>query len=358
MSKHDLIEALNGIDEAYLAETAELLIESTSGATLRKRRRIIKTALTAGVAALLAACLLLTALLKQDPAPLSPTDPSPSTESTSTQPPPFGDVNALIEVRRSYVNGMNYIDFTPTDEILSLCQYIDENAFTLPEYIPTRFNRTDCMPFQNMHNMVNMALSSDSIPVWLASYLLVNFERDEYGIALPDPNNLYQPTLPQSFYTGIVYMLSDNYRVQILSHYFTNGIFDAFDDDLEYTTALSKTLSELENDPEVLIQSVEECETDGIHQKLVSYLKDGIRYTRVESSFWANGKSFYTVEDYPMPFIGGSEKVDPFSGYPESLMIFVEQDGVYGWFYLTQFGRELSLEDVACFGLRPYNPIG
>ncbi|MBQ8216004.1 MAG: hypothetical protein IJZ33_07055 [Clostridia bacterium] len=355
MKRDDLIEALNGISEENLLEGIALA-ETAALPAKTSKRRIARISLLAGVAVILALSTIAgSLLLKNDgPAPTLPPVLSPDTPNTESDSSVLSNMNLPVEVQRFTKNGNSYISFTPTDDILTLCQYMDKTQFMMPEHIPAVFKRTDCMPFQNMDNMVNMALTPDSIPLWLASYLLANFEQDENGIALPDPGSLYLPTLPDSFYCGFTYMLTGNYRVQIRSHYFTNGLFDAFVDRSEYEQSINDITSYLKDNPDVLIRDVTTQETDGIPQTITTYSENGIRYTRVESRFTKDEKNFYVIETYPMPHLENSTA--PLSPYSDSIIIYVEQDGLYGWFYLTEFGKALTLDDISCFGLTAYQP--
>ncbi len=354
MKRETLLQMLNDISEENLVDGIDLA-DPIPREKRRKKARLTRTILLSGVAALLICTLIIGVLLqKTPPIPSQPPATEPSSPKLQSVDD-FPDTTIPVEIRRFEVDGVSYVSFTPTEDILTVCNYMDKSLFTMPEYIPASFRRTDCMPFQSMDNMVNIALSSDTIPLWLASYLLVNFTQDEHGIALPDRHELYLPTLPENFYCGLTYMLTGNYRVQVRSHYFTNGLFDAFSDYEEYAESLSDAHEYLYNNPEVIIRNIEEYQTEDLSQKIVTYSEDGIRYVRVESTFSKNGKTFHTFETYPQPYIGGDVGAED-TVYPESLIVYVEQNGLYGWFYLTQFGKEMTIDDIAELGLEQYQP--
>ncbi|MBP3320810.1 MAG: hypothetical protein J6M12_00500 [Clostridia bacterium] len=358
MKKEDLIDVIDGISEENLIEGIALA-EKAYFPVKKRKKKLIRAMSLSGVAALLLISLLLGVLLRKEDPVFSPPTAFPSESIpliSGSKIESLPDMRTPIRVNRSFSNGVNYIDFTTTEDMLTLCKYINTDRLVMPEYIPTRYKRTDCMPFQNMDNMVNIALIPDEIPLWLAAHLFSKFHQSDNGIALPDPNNLYLPTLPANFYCGMTYMLTGNYRVQVRSHYFTNGLFDAFSDRNEYDESILSAKEYIENNPDVTVRSSKTKEENGISQTITTYLENDIRYTRIESSFFANGKNFYTIETYPMPHIGAEFDVEVSHVYPESLVVYVEQDGLYGWFYLTQFGRIMTLEEISCLGLVAYQP--
>ena len=356
MRNSTIHNALDQLDELYIAEGIELYEQSLI--PHRNKKILVRVLLISALLIFSAALLLMPWFLTDNP-PASSSIPSPSpsignSSNSPASPPSYYDPYTLIDFEILQYDGHYYLYFPEsaqkTLQVGSSGKGPDVfDATTLPEFD----ERTTFFPFESVSKMVEMFTADSQMPLWFAEYILEHFPKSGDRVLLPDFANIKVPSLPSSFRLGKAYLSGEYYCIQILSDHFTNGLFNCFASEEEYADHYEEFYVNWSEAEGIRILKTYTEQTDDLTLTITDYLLDGLKYKRVQTTMVDNDKTMHVIATFPFLHLGSTAPVGD-DVLPEEITLYIEENGSYGNIYLTQFGKNLTSEELWAFGIENF----
>lgn len=178
-----------------------------------------------------------------------------------------------------------------------------------------------------------------------------SFKKDANGIKICDPDNLYQPVLPDNLECGVVWLGGENYSFMIKSNSSISGTFHCLTKDA-YDEAFKRMYTDYFEYGSATIKSIEDEYYGSIPTKVYHYNTVSGELKQIRYSLNVNGKTVIVDESYCLRM--DSNDIPTSATVPFDISVyFVEGDKYYS-VYLSNLSSRPTVNWLSQIGIEEF----